>query len=291
MLPLNSERQVSVRRRLPNVVDKLLEQISKKPNECQTLSLVQECLRELTSTQAVQSRGRTWIGRMRSRNEDVFTLRPEFGFLAVADGMGGTSAGHIAARIAVDEVSDHLHEVSKSRAISSNDIVEAITSANLVVHERGQIYTDFQGMGTTLVSIVVDDYKATLGHVGDSRAYLLRKKELTRMTRDHSVVQELVDRGELTFEQARVAHNRNIVTRCIGPYEHVEPEITVHELQPGDVVMMCTDGVSDFISDEEIREIMDAHSHSLPILLGSLIETADKHGSTDNITAVVAKFK
>ncbi len=291
MLPLNSEWQVSVSRCLPNVVDKLLEQISKKPNECQTLSLVQECLRELTSTQAVQSRGRTWIGRMRSRNEDVFTLRPEFGFLAVADGMGGTSAGHIAARIAVDEVSDHLHEVSKSRAISSIDIVEAITSANLVVHERGQIYTDFQGMGTTLVSIVVNDYKATLGHVGDSRAYLLRKKELTRMTRDHSVVQELVDRGELTFEQARVAHNRNIVTRCIGPYEHVEPEITVHELQPGDVVMMCTDGVSDFISDEEIREIMDAHSHSLPILLGSLIETADKHGSTDNITAVVAKFK
>lgn len=228
---------------------------------------------------------------MRSRNEDVFMLRPEFGFLAVADGMGGTSAGHIAARIAVDEVSDHLHEVSKNRDITSRDIVEAITSANLVVHQRGQTYTDFQGMGTTLVSIVVNEYKATLGHVGDSRAYLLRKKKLSRMTRDHSVVQDLVDRGELSLEQARVAHNRNIVTRCIGPYEHIEPEITAHELQPGDVVMMCTDGVSDFISDEEIREIMDAHSHSLPILLGSLIETADKHGSTDNITAVVAKFK
>lgn len=228
---------------------------------------------------------------MRSRNEDVFMLRPEFGFLAVADGMGGTSAGHIAARIAVDEVADHLLEISKKRHIASSDIVEAITSANLVVHERGQIYTDFQGMGTTLVSIVVNDYKATLGHVGDSRAYLLRKKKLSRMTRDHSVVQELVDRGELTLEQARVAHNRNIVTRCIGPFAHVEPEITVQELQPGDIVMMCTDGVCDFISDEEISEIMDAHSHNLPILLGSLIETADKHGSTDNITAVVAKFQ
>ena len=256
-----------------------------------TLSLVHGCLREVLSTKAVQSRGRTWIGRMRSRNEDVFMLRPEFGFLAVADGMGGTSAGHIAARIAVDEVAEHLLEISKKRDIDSNDIVEAITGANLLVHERGQIYTDFQGMGTTLVSIVVSGYKATLGHVGDSRAYLLRKKELSRITRDHSVVQELVDRGELTSEQARVAHNRNIVTRCIGPFAHVEPEITVQELQPGDVVMMCTDGVSDFISDEEICEIMDAHSHSLPNLLGSLIETADKHGSTDNITAVVAKFQ
>lgn len=273
-----------------NRVEQLADHAHGRSLKFQALSLTQGCLRELTSTPAVQTRGRTWIGRMRSRNEDVFMLRPEFGFLAVADGMGGTSAGHIAARIAVDEVADHLSEISKCRDIASCDIVEAITNANLVVHERGQVYTDFQGMGTTLVSLVVNEYTATLGHVGDSRAYLLRKKELSRMTRDHSVVQDLVDRGELTMEQARVAHNRNLVTRCIGPFEQVEPEITVHELEPGDVVMMCTDGVSDFISDEEIREIMDAHSHSLPILLGSLIETADKHGSTDNITAVVAKF-
>ena len=137
---------------------------------------------------------------MRSRNEDVFMLRPEFGFLAVADGMGGTSAGHIAARIAVDEVSDHLHEVSKNRDITSRDIVEAITSANLVsTSTRPNLTPTFQGMGTTLVSIVVNEYKATLGHVGDSRAYLLRKKKLSRMTRDHSVVQDLVDRGELKF--------------------------------------------------------------------------------------------
>ncbi len=242
-------------------------------------------------TQEVVARGRTWIGRIRSRNEDVYTLRPEFGFFAVADGMGGTSAGHIAARIAIDEISDHLNEVSQEREVESGDMVKAIELANEVVFDRGQTYSDFQGMGTTLVAMVVNDYKVTCGHVGDSRAYLLRRKELSRITRDHSVVQELVDRGEMTLEQARTAHNRNIVTRCIGPFQSVQPEITIQELAPGDVIMMCTDGISDFISDVEICEIMDAHSHNLPILLGSLIETADRHGSTDNITAVVAKIK
>lgn len=242
-------------------------------------------------TQEVVARGRTWIGRIRSRNEDVYTLRPEFGFLAVADGMGGTSAGHIAARIAIDEISERLNQVSQDRAVESDDMVNAIEKANEVVFDRGQTYSDFQGMGTTLVAMVVNDYRAMCGHVGDSRAYLLRGKELSRITRDHSVVQELVDRGEMNLEQARTAHNRNIVTRCIGPFENVEPEITIQELAPGDVIMMCTDGISDFISDEEICEIMDAHSHNLPILLGSLVETADRHGSTDNITAVVAKIK
>lgn len=242
-------------------------------------------------TQEVVARGRTWIGRIRSRNEDVYTLRPEFGFFAVADGMGGTSAGHIAARIAIDEISDHLNHVSQERSIESQDMVKAIELANEVVFDRGQTYSDFQGMGTTLVAMAVDEYRATCGHVGDSRAYLLRRRELSRITRDHSVVQELVDRGEMTLEQARTAHNRNIVTRCIGPFQNVEPEITIQELAPGDVIMMCTDGISDFISDVEICEIMDAHSHNLPILLGSLVETADRHGSTDNITAVVAKIK
>ena len=204
--------------------------------------------------------------------------------------MGGTSAGHVAARIVVDEVSDHLYEISRERDIEAADMVKAIETANGVVFEQGQTYSDFHGMGTTLVALVVKDNLATLGHVGDSRAYLLRRKELSRITRDHSVVQELVDRGEISLEQARTAHNRNIVTRCIGPYSRVEPEVTIQELRAGDVIMMCSDGVSDFISDDEIGEIMDAHSHSLPILLGSLIETADRHGSTDNITAVVAKI-
>lgn len=237
----------------------------------------------------METRGKSWVGRVRSRNEDVYSVRPEFGFLAVADGMGGTSAGHIASRITIDEVSENLYEISQARPIEANDLVEAVVKANQTVHERGQMYTDFAGMGTTIVSAFINGSKGIFCHVGDSRAYLFRKKELTRITRDHSVVQELVDSGEMTMEQALRAPNKNLITRSIGPKPEVQPEITLQELQEGDVLMLCSDGVSDFVPDDEIREVMDAHSHNLRFLTSMLIETADKHGSTDNITTVVAK--
>ncbi len=219
----------------------------------------------------------------------MFTIRPEFGFLAVADGMGGTSAGHIAARITVDEVSIMLSEIHETRSITGNDMREAVIKANAIVHERGQMYTDFAGMGTTLVAVSFHGTQATFCHVGDSRAYLFRKRELSRITKDHSAVQELVDKGEMTPEEARTAHNRNLVTRAIGPYREVDPEITVAEIHSGDCLMMCSDGVSDFVPDSEIQEVMHAHSHNLRFLTSILVETADRHGSTDNITTVVAK--
>ena len=238
----------------------------------------------------MESRGKSWVGRVRSRNEDVYSVRPEFRFLAVADGMGGTSAGHIASRITIDEISDSLYEINQERQIEAADLVDAVVKANLTVYERGQMYTDFAGMGTTIVSAYINDTKGIFCHVGDSRAYLFRKKELTRVTKDHSVVQELVDNGEMTLEQAQKAPNKNLITRSIGPKPEVQPEITVQELQEGDVLMLCSDGVSDFVPDAEIREVMDAHSHNLRFLTSMLIEAADKHGSTDNITTVVAKI-
>lgn len=230
------------------------------------------------------------MGRVRSRNEDVYSVRPEFGFVAVADGMGGTSAGHIASRITVDEVSDHLHEISHARTIEAQDMVDAVVRANNIVHDRGQTYSDFAGMGTTIVSAYVENRHATFCHVGDSRAYLFRNKVLSRITKDHSVVQELVNQGKMTLEEARTAPNKNLVTRSIGPTSEVDPEITVQEIQTGDVLMLCSDGISDFVPDDEICEVMDAHSHNLRFLASMLVEVADKHGSTDNITTVVVRI-
>ena len=238
----------------------------------------------------MESRGKTWVGRVRSRNEDVFSIRPEFGFLAVADGMGGTSAGHVAARIAIDEVSSTLANISNSRSLQPEDLIEAVVLANSMVFDRGQTYSDFAGMGTTIVYCIVDELLATFCHVGDSRGYLFRKKVLQQVTKDHSLVQEKVERGEMTAEEARVAPMRNLVTRSVGPQQTVKPEITKVELQSGDCLMLCSDGISDFVPHPEIQEVMDAHSHNLRFLASMLVETADKHGSTDNITTVVAKI-
>ena len=230
------------------------------------------------------------MGRVRSRNEDVFSVRPEFGFLAVADGMGGTSAGHVAARIAIDEVSSTLSGISTDRSLQPEDLIEAVIVANAMVYERGQTYSDFAGMGTTIVYCIVHESHATFCHVGDSRGFLYRKRELKQITKDHSLVQEKVDCGEMTAEEARVAPMRNLVTRSIGPQPTVEPEITTAEIQASDCLMLCSDGISDFVPHTEIREVMDAHSHNLGFLVSMLVETADKHGSTDNITTVVAKI-
>lgn len=229
------------------------------------------------------------MGRVRSRNEDVFSIREEFGFLAVADGMGGTSAGHVAARIAIDEVSSTLSGINAGRTLQPEDLIEAVISANAKVYEHGQTYSDFAGMGTTIVYCIVYGSLATFCHVGDSRGFLYRKRDLQQITKDHSLVQEKVDRGEMTKEEAQVAPMRNLVTRSIGPQPTVEPEITTAELQPGDCIMLCSDGISDFVPHAEIEEVMDAHSHNLRFLASMLVESADKHGSTDNITTVVAK--
>lgn len=237
----------------------------------------------------MQSRGKTWVGRVRSRNEDVFSIREEFGFLAVADGMGGTSAGHVAARITIDEVSSTLSAINSGRSLQPEDLIEAVISANAMVYEHGQTYSDFAGMGTTIVYCIVEESQATFCHVGDSRGFLFRQKELLQITKDHSLVQEKVERGEMTVEEARVAPMRNLVTRSIGPQPSVEPEITTTKIQPGDCLMLCSDGISDFVPHSEIQEVMDAHSHNLRFLASMLVESADKHGSTDNITTVVAK--
>lgn len=233
------------------------------------------------------ARGRTWVGRVRSRNEDVYTVRPDLDVIAVADGMGGTPAGHIAARVCVDEVSAFFEIVCETRSVEPDDMARAIIIANEVVHARGHAQDELEGMGTTIVAAAVHDMHAIFGHVGDSRGYLLRKRELTQVTKDHSLVQQWVDEGELTEEEARTSMRRNIVTRSIGIEEAVEPDVTVQELRKGDLLMLCSDGISDYIEPEEIEEILVAHSHNMTICINVLFDTATKGGSTDNMSTVL----
>lgn len=233
------------------------------------------------------ARGRTWVGRVRSRNEDVYTVRPDLEMIAVADGMGGTPAGHIAARVCIDEISALFEIVREHGSISGPDVARAITVANEVVHTRGHAQDELEGMGTTIVVATVNDMHAIFGHVGDSRGYLLRKRALTQVTKDHSLVQQWVDEGKMDDEEARHSMRRNIVTRSIGIEERVVPEITEQPLRKGDLLMLCSDGISDYVEEAEIEDILVAHGHNLTICINVLFEVATKAGSTDNMTSVM----
>lgn len=232
--------------------------------------------------------GRSWQG-IRSRNEDVYTIREDLNMAAVADGMGGAPGGNIASRLAVDEFADSLERFSPNGHYEDEDLVNAALSAHTVVQERPSFQPELTGMGSTIVAAVFHDTDLSLCHVGDSRAYLYRQKELIQLTRDHSVVQDMLDDGKITKEEAEQVVFKSTLSQALGPSEAVVPEVTHLEMQERDVLLLCSDGLCGFVPDEEIAEVLKAHGHNLRTGMNILVETAVKFGSTDNITVVLAK--
>jgi PPM family protein phosphatase len=233
---------------------------------------------------AADTIAKTDTGRQRRGNEDrVFARPPVF---VVADGMGGAQAGEVAARIAVETFKDGLpgqgpiEERLASRAREANRRIFELATAD---HDRA-------GMGTTLTAAYLDGSELAIAHVGDSRAYLFRDGSLTRLTQDHSLVDELVRRGKLSEEEAAEHPQRSIITRALGPEPDVEVDTWTYPVRGGDVLLLCSDGLTSMISEERVAEILH-DSRQLNDSAQALIDEANRAGGRDNITVVLARLE
>jgi serine/threonine protein phosphatase PrpC len=223
---------------------------------------------------------KTDTGRQRHANEDSYYAKaPMF---AVADGMGGAQAGEVASRIAAGAF-DHRRVSDDPSA--EEQLEEIAQEANRKIHKLAQVDSSRAGMGTTLTAALLRDDELALGHVGDSRAYVLRDGKLKRLTKDHSLVEELRRQGRLTEEQAEEHPQRSIITRALGPEPTVNVDTMTFPARDGDVFLLCSDGLTTMISDEEIREIL-VRSKNLRSAVNRLVEAANRGGGRDNITAV-----
>ena len=236
--------------------------------------------------------GLTDRGNVRAQNQDYFTIvrfSPEHALAVVCDGMGGAKSGNVASRLATDVF---IREVKRTWNASLDDdalrrmLVDAVELANRAVYEHAQLSEDFSGMGTTLVAAFVKTDLAIAVNVGDSRAYLLREQGVTRITEDHSVVQLMVRRGEITEEEAKDHPYRNIITRALGTDDSVSCDVFTLRVAPGDAILLCSDGLSNLLTDQELLfEVV--HAVHKEQCCQHLIEIAKDRGAPDNITAVL----
>lgn len=223
---------------------------------------------------------KTDTGRQRQANEDSYYAKAPL--FAVADGMGGAQAGEVASRIAAGAFERGPRNVD---ATAEGQLEEIAQKANREIHRLAQEDSSRAGMGTTLTAAMLRDDEVAFGHVGDSRAYLLRDGQLKRLTKDHSLVEELRRQGRLTEEQAEEHPQRSIITRALGPEPSVNVDTMTFPARDGDVFLLCSDGLTTMVSDEEIRSIL-VNSKKLRAAVNRLVEAANRGGGRDNITAV-----
>ncbi|MFO2549779.1 Stp1/IreP family PP2C-type Ser/Thr phosphatase [Alicyclobacillus cycloheptanicus] len=240
---------------------------------------------------------RSHIGLVRQMNQDGFAVHTDvlpWRLLIVADGMGGASAGEVASQIAVGEVSRViLSRLPEGHVDPAELLREAIFSANQRIWETAKENPAYVGMGTTIVSVLTDGETLVFAHVGDSRGYLWRNHTLQQVTHDHSLVAELVRRGQLTEEEALVHPQRNIVTRSLGTSENSYPDLDILTWHPGDALLLCSDGLSNLVgSDELSTHLAQAASvtsqDEIERIADSLLKLALERGGPDNITLIVA---
>ena len=233
---------------------------------------------------AAQIASRTDPGRQRRGNEDnAFVRAPLF---VVADGMGGAQAGEVASRIAVDAFEQALPDAGSPET----RLADRVREANRQIYERSLEEQDRAGMGTTLTAAYLDDAGLTIAHVGDSRAYLFRNGSLIRLTHDHSLVEELVKQGKLTAEEAAEHPQRSIITRALGPEPEVQVDTDTHQVQPGDVILLCSDGLTTMVSEERLAEVLGS-ARSLDQAAQELIDEANQAGGRDNITVILLRLE
>lgn len=258
--------------------------------------------------------GKTDVGMTRDHNEDCFlvanlttknaSLQPEVRdhalgkkgtLLVVADGMGGAAAGEVASQLATDTVYEHLktswcEDGESTPQQFAYRLKESVEHANTKIHDYAKTHPEMRGMGTTTTAVGMLEDQLYLTQVGDSRAYLVRKDEATQITKDQSLMQRLVDAGELTEEEAEKSERRNIILQALGPEAKVRVDLTHQEIRKGDAIVICSDGLSGQVTREEIGSIVADQGKSLVDVCTELIGLANDRGGPDNITVVVARL-
>jgi len=257
--------------------------------------------------------GRTDVGRTRDHNEDSFlvadltrriaSLQPEVrehevgergSLFVVADGMGGAAAGEIASDLAVDTIYNHLlstwaDDVERTEQRFAFRLKEAVELANQRIHEYARAHPEHRGMGTTTTAAGIFQDALYLTQIGDSRGYLVRKGRIAQITKDQSLMQRLVDAGELTEEEAAVSERRNIILQALGPDPNVKVDLTRQELRKGDMLLMCSDGLSGLVQKDDMLRILTG-TNDLVQACKELIDLANERGGPDNITCIIGRF-
>jgi PPM family protein phosphatase len=246
---------------------------------------------------ALQFALRTDPGLVRSHNEDAVFANPHAGQAILADGMGGYNAGEVASGMAVALLGEQLPQLGEQIRRSGGHIDIDSALQDLIGHTNDAIFRaaasqpQYAGMGTTLVLACFHDNKVTVAHIGDSRLYRLRDGQLVALTRDHSLLQEQIDSGMLSVEEARFSQNKNLVTRALGVDVLVEAEIHHHEAVVGDIYLLCSDGLNDMLSDEEIGQAMHTLGDNLTLVAEQLVEMAKDNGGRDNVSVILVKVR
>lgn len=228
-------------------------------------------------------------GQFRPSNEDAFGYLMDAGVFVVCDGMGGAAAGEVASHASVEAFLGIYSSPRDSEAVDQPTLLrEAIAAANEAVYTLAEEDIRLRGMGTTLVALLVEERRAWVAHVGDSRCYRMRKGTLERLTEDHSLVDEQVRRGQITAAEAANSPLRNVITRAIGSHGSVTPEIAEVDVRSGDVLLLCSDGLVREVSDRQIGEVLQAAT-SVEAACEQLIDAANTNGGKDNITCLVVR--
>lgn len=249
--------------------------------------------------------GTSDVGRKRTHNEDAYLLLPEENLYCVADGMGGHASGEVASRIAVEEMAEFFrmtgrddeatwpYKLDPARSYDDNRLLNGVKLANLRIFERAATDERLRGMGTTIVaaSFPKDGRTLLVGHVGDSRAYLFRKGALRQLTEDHSLLNDYRKSRALTPEEIEAFPHKNVIVRALGMKDSVEVDLVQEELEDGDVLLLCSDGLSGMVPDARMAEVLHAKVGDLRQASQALVDAANEAGGGDNITCVLVQAK
>jgi PPM family protein phosphatase len=243
----------------------------------------------------------TDVGKVRDHNEDAIGSEPDIGLWVLADGMGGYNAGEVASGIAVKTVIELVTQACK-RGLKRNEVEsgtgymrqtialrDAVHRANKIINQTAQTQPQCEGMGTTLVASLFYDDRVSIAHVGDSRMYRMRSNRFEQITMDHSLLQELVDRGFYSQEEAQRSTNRNYVTRALGVEANVEVEVQEVDVQKGDYFLMCSDGLPDMVEDEDIHLTISTFNNDVKTIGEQLIKLTNDNGGRDNVSVVLVR--
>lgn len=237
----------------------------------------------------------TDVGNVRRYNEDSIAVDAANGIVALADGMGGHRAGEVASRMATETLVSGLAVAIRSFGTRTRQhapllaLSQSINRANRLIHDAGKVDSRYRGMGTTLAAAVFHDNKVALAHVGDSRIYRVRDRQLTLLTRDDSLLRDQVELGVISASEASKSHNRSLVTRALGIEDRVAPHLADDAALPGDVYVLCSDGLNDMVEDTDIELIVALLAANLPLAATHLVQAAKDNGGYDNVSVILAK--
>jgi serine/threonine protein phosphatase PrpC len=251
----------------------------------------------------IEAYGRTDVGRRRKINEDSFLVSPETSLFAVCDGMGGHNAGEVASRMAIETISAFIERSAVEKEITwpwgldadlsfdANRLKTAIRLANARVFQAADNREELTGMGTTVVTVLVSGDTMTIGSAGDSRCYLVRDGALKQLTRDDSWVSAALGEGILNSDDVEHHPLRNVITKAVGARDAIDLDVLEHDLRPGDLVMLCSDGLHGMVNDQDIERTVLASPGSLEETSARLVDAANEAGGRDNVTVVLLRRK